>query len=193
MLFSPTDQRLRIALGVIVGLLGTSLLVLLGVYCWVRIRRKHRREAAEKSLSPTDSSSKSSLYISPIGGEQRVSTSTNTIYQLPDTPIDRDHQAKIFSPIYRTDSFRRAIQSGQSRANSTVEHVSTKRDSVADTSSFSHDEFVTPMYSTLEYLVPVTLRQNDRSTVESDRRPPNIYHQVMRPSSSTPTVLTYAV
>lgn len=192
--FSSTDQRLRIALGVIAGLLGTSVLVLIGVFCWLRYRRKRLRHSAEKSLSPTNSSSKSSLYISPIE-EQRVSTSSNTIYQLPDTPIDLDRQARMFSPIYRTDSFRRAISSGQQRSNTTSEHVSTKRDSFAEMSSYSQDELIGPMYSTLEYLVPSALKQNQRSISDADRRHPNIYHQVMipAPSSSPTTVLTYAV
>ena len=182
---SPTDQRLRIALGVIVGLLGTSVLVLLGIFCWLRQRQKRRRNIAEKSLS----SSKSSLYISPIE-EQRVSSSSNTIYQLPDTSIDVDHQARMFSPIYRADSFRRAIQSGHPRGNPTMEHVSTKRDSFVGT--FSQEELIVPMYSTLEFLVPSTIRQNERSNSDSDRRHPNIYHQVMIPPPP-PTVLTYAV
>ena len=186
MLSSSSDQRLRIALGVIIGLLGTSVIVLIVVYCCLRHRQKHRRLKAESSLSPTGSSSKSSLYISPVK-EQGLSSSSNTIYQLPDTGIDTDHQARMFSPIYRTDSFRQAIQSGQRRPATIIEHVSTKRDSFVDAPSYPRDEVIFPTYSTLEFAVP-----SEHSRADSSQRNTNVY-QVMMPSSTSPTVLTYAV
>jgi len=109
-LFSSIDQRLRIALGVIAGLLGTSVIILLGVFFWLRQRQKQRRIKEEKSFS----SSSSSLYISPIQQQDqqpRRFSSINTIYQLP---IENN---KRFSSIYRTDSFRQAVQSGHKQPN----------------------------------------------------------------------------
>ena len=170
----------------IAGVLGLSVLVLIAVFCWLRQRQKRRRLKAEDSLSPAGSSTKSSLYISPIQ-EHGLSSSSNTIYQLPDTGIDTDHRARIFSPIYRTDSFRQAIRTGQRRPATMIEHVSTKRDSFVDIPSHPIDELIFPNYSTLQFAVP-----SDHSRTDSKRRRTNVY-QVMMPSSASPTVLTYAV
>jgi hypothetical protein len=171
---SPIDDRLRIALGVIAGLLGTSVLILLGVFCWLRQRQKRRRLAAEKSLSPSGNSSTSSLYISPIqqqDNQQRIYSSSNKVYQLP---IENNN--KIFSPIYRTDSFRQAVLSGYNRSNQTMEHVSTKRDSFTERTSYPRDEFNSPTYSTIEFMTPMNNQNN------------NVY-QVINSS----TILTHAV
>jgi len=171
------DQRLRIALGVIAGLLGTSVIILLGVFCWLRQRQKRRRIKEEKSFA---SSSSSSLYISPIQQQDQQSRkfpSINQIYQLP-----IENHTKRFSPIYRTDSFRQAVQSG----HQITEHVSTKRDSFDRRSSYQKDEFGSSAYSTLEYIAPSqAIYQN------FDKKTNNIY-QVINPSSS-PTILTHAV
>jgi hypothetical protein len=181
-LFSSIDQRLRIALGVIAGLLGTSVIILLGVFFWLRQRQKRRRIKEEKSFSPSSSSS-SSLYISPIQQQDqqpRSFSSINTIYQLP---IENN---KRFPPIYRTDSFRQAVQSGHKQPNQITEHVSTKRDSFSRRSSYAKDNFESSAYSTLEYITPSqTIYQN------FDKKSNNIY-QVINPSS-TPTILTHAV
>ncbi len=160
---------MRIALGVIAGLLGTSVLVLIGTFCWLRFRQKRRRIRSEKPSS--SSSSTSSLYISPIQ-QPAYSSSTNKIYQLP---IENNN--RLFTPIYRTDSFRQAVLSGYQRPNQTIEHVSTKRDSFIDRTYYQKDEFTSPAYSTIEYFTP----QN------------NVY-QVINPTSSTSsTILTHAV
>jgi len=178
------DQRLRIALGVIAGLLGTSVIILLGVFCWLRQRQKRRRKKEEKSFSPSSSSSSSSLYISPIQQQDqqpRKFPSTNQIYQLPIENIN-----KRFSSIYRTDSFRQAVQSGHQPTNQITEHVSTKRDSFDRRLSYQKDEFGSSAYSTLEYIAPSqAIYQN------FDKKTNNIY-QVINPSS-TPTILTHAV
>jgi hypothetical protein len=170
-LSSSTDQNLRIALGVIAGLLGTSVLVLLGAFCWLRQRQKRRRLNVEKSLSPS-SSSTSSLYISPIQTQDqpRNVPAINTVYQLP-----IDNTNKRFPQIYRTDSFRQAVLSGHQRTNQIIERVSTKQDSL----SYQKDDFISPTYNSFEFTVPSQSINN------------NIY-QVIHPSS-IPSILTHTV
>ncbi len=172
LLNSSTDQHLRIALGVIAGLLGTSVLVLLGAFCWIRQRQKRRRVAAEKSLSSITASPELSLYISPT--QQQKPTLPNKIYQLP-VPNNNP----IFPPIHRTDSFRQAVLSGYTRRNQIIEHVSTKRDSFIGKSSYQTEDLESPTYSTLQFHVP-SQTINNRNT---DDRNNNIY-QVFIPSSS---------
>jgi hypothetical protein len=175
-MFSSTDQSLRIALGVIAGLLGTSVLVLLGVFCWLRQRQKRRRRKAEKSLSPSSSSTTSSLYISPIQQQQQQPASQrkfspiNTIYQLP---IDNNNNNPRFS---RTDSFRQAVLSGRQRTNHMTEYVSTKRDSL----SYPKDDLESRSYSTLEFTIPSHTINNQ-----------NIYQTII--PASPPPILTHSV
>ncbi|CAF2589887.1 unnamed protein product [Rotaria sp. Silwood2] len=179
------DQRLRIALGVIAGLLGTSVLVLLGVFCWLRLRQRRRRIQAAKSPSPLSSSSTSSLYISPIqqqDQQQQEFSPINTIYQLP-----FDNNYKRFTPIYRTDSFRQAVLSGHRRTSQTIEHISAKRDSFIERSSFHKDGIGSPIYSTLEFIVPPeTKNYRNSNKINND------IYQIIIPSSSS-TILTHSV
>jgi hypothetical protein len=176
LLNSSTDQHLRIALGVIAGLLGTSVLVLLGAFCWIRQRQKRRRVAAEKSLSSLTASPELSLYISPTQQQQRKPTLPNTIYQLPVA-----NNNPVFPPIYRTDSFRQAVLSGYTRRNQTIEHVSTKRDSFIGKSSYQTEDFESPTYSTLQFHVPSQAINNQNANDRNN----NIYQVVIPPSSPT--------
>ena len=126
------DDNLRIALAVIAGLLGVSVLILLGTFAWLRFRQKRRRIAARKTPS---TSSTSSLYISPI---QQTSS------KFP--PL---HSSNSTYPIfYRTNSFRRAVLSGN-QFPYLIERVSTKPDDInnwfADT--LNGFEYVTPRSS----------------------------------------------
>lgn len=167
--FSSTNQSLRIALGVIAGLLGTSVLVLLGVFCWLRQRQKRRRRKAEESLSPASSSSAtSSIYISPI---QQQQPKQYPVYQLP-----IENSTQRFSSFYRTDSFRQAILSSHQRANHLTEYVSTRPDSL----SYPKDDLESQTYSILEFPLPSQTITNQ-----------NIY-QTINPSSS-PLILTHSV
>ncbi|CAF1328303.1 unnamed protein product [Adineta steineri] len=183
---SPLDQRLRIALGVIAGLLGTSILVLLGAFCWIRQRHKRQRAIAEKSLSLSSVPSAtptSSLYMSPTEHheqqqQQRQPSLPNRVYQLP-----VENNNSILLPIYRTNSFRQAINSGY---NQTTEHVSTKRDSFIDRSIYEKDDLDSSNYSTLQYVIPTRTLNYQYSNEQN-----NIY-QVFMPSSS-PTSLTHDV
>jgi hypothetical protein len=183
---SSTNQQLRIALGVIAGLLGTSVIVLLGVFCWLRQKQKRRRKNEEKSFTP--SSSTSSLYISPIQHQDYQSKkypSINAIYQLPIENNMNNNNNKRFSPIYRTDSFCQAVLSGHQRPNQMIEHVSTKRDSFIRNSYYQNDFGVSP-YSTLEFVLPSQTINNQNFDKTN-----NIY-QAINPSSS-PRILTHAV
>ncbi|UJR14193.1 hypothetical protein I4U23_001186 [Adineta vaga] len=182
-----TDLRLRIALGIIAGLLGTSILVLIGAFCWVRQRQKHRRVIAEKSLSSLSVTPSSAIYMSPIHHQQqqqqqqqRKTSLSNQIYQLPN-----ESQDEIFSPIYRTNSFRQAIRSGYQRTNQTMEHVSTKRNSFMGKSPYDKEYLESTSYSTLQYIIPT-------QTVHNQKSDQNIY-QVFLPSTSSPTSLTHDV
>ena len=130
MFCSPLDESLRIALGVIAGLLGTSVLVLLSAFCWLR----HRRVAAEKSLS---NSSTSSLYISPI-----------------QQPVKFPSPYPIF---YRTDSFRQAVLSGNKPPH-IIERVSTKRDSYP----YEKSGWSSPSFSTLEFVIPPEIKETEK-------------------------------
>lgn len=191
LIFSSNDQRLRIALGVIAGFLGTSVLVLIGAFFFLRHRQKKQRSKAEKSLTPIESSSsKSSLYISPIQ-EQRTSISSNAIYQLPESSFDLSRPSRLMPTMYRTDSFRRAIQQGQHRPNSITEHVSTKRDSFIETISDRREEFIDATYSNLDYPLSTPPLINDRSLSDSENRIENFY-QIIH-NSSSPRTRTYAV
>ena len=150
---NATDERLRIALGVIAGLLGTSLIILIGVFCWLRHRQKRARINAEKSLSPS-SSMTSSLYISPIQQHDQQSRKYPRISSPSNT--------QRFSPIYRTNSFRQAILSGQQQINPYfIERVSTKPDNF----SYTHDEYPYP-------------NQNIYQTIISPSTPSILTHSV---------------
>ncbi|CAF3427681.1 unnamed protein product [Rotaria socialis] len=178
---ASNDQTLRIVLGVLVGLFGTSLIIAIGVFCWLRQRQKRHRMKTEKSLTPTSSSSTSSLYISPI--QQQDYPSNDTIYQLP---LDNNSYRRI-SSIYRTDSFRQAVISGHKRTNQTIEHISAKRDSFIERSSHHKEDIGSPIYSTLDYVVPSQSRKYRNSNKTN-----NDVYQVINTSSSTAT-LTHAV
>ena len=171
-MFSSTDQRLRIALGVIAGLLGTSVIVLLGIFCWLRSRQKQRRINAEKSLSPS-SSATSSLYIAPI--QQKYPT----VYHLP---VETSPQR--MSSIYRTDSFRQAVLSGHNRTNFATEYISTRPDSLP----YVNDDNYSPAYSSFDSVLPsqpIPTNNNNNNN--------NIYQVIMRSTSSSPSILTHAV
>ena len=163
------DDRLRIALGVIAGLLGTSVIILLGAFCWLRHRQKLCRLEAENSLE----SSSSSLYISPIQQQQegKFLSSISTIYQLS---YNDENKTKKFN---RTDSFRQAVLSGH-KENKIIERVSTKRDSF----NYEKDGWSSPTFSTLEYIIPTMNNQNINNN--------NNNNQIIIPS--TP-ILTHAV
>ncbi len=155
---SSLDEGLRIALGVIAGLLGTSIIILLSAFCWVRQRQKRRRMAAEKSL--TDSST-SSLYISPIQQPEKFPSSISTISQFP--------------TVYRADSFRRAVLSGN-KSSQIIERVSTKRDSYP----YEKNGWSSPTFSSLEYIIPT-----ENNSLDLDKQK-NIY-QIILPSTPTLT------
>ena len=168
------------ALGVIGSLLGISIIVLLGAFCWLRQRQKRHRVAVQPSFSP----SVSSLYMSPV--QKQPSSSTNTIYQLPDTGIDTD---RTFSPTYRTNSFRQAVL-GSSRSHpprTIIERVSTRRDSHVENSFYQNTErFAVPNYSKLDFVV-----SSADSSPEVDSRYHNVYQIMMSPAPSG--ILTYTV
>jgi hypothetical protein len=124
--YSSIDESLRIAFGVIAGLLGTSVIILLSAFCWLRQRQKRRRISAEKSLT---NSSISSLYISPIQKQEKY----------PSVP-----------KFYRTDSFRQAVLSGNKQSQ-IIERVSTKRDSYI----YEKNGWSSPTFSTLEFVKPI--------------------------------------
>ena len=169
------------ALGVVASLLGISIIVLLAAFFWLRQRQKRHRVAVEPSFSP----SVSSLYMSPVQ-KQRSSSSTNTIYQLPDTGIDTD---RTLSPTYRTNSFRQAVlgstRSQPSRA--IIERVSTKRDSHVESLFYQNTErFAAPNYSKLDFVVA-----SADPSPEADSRFHHVY-QIMMPPVPSGT-LTYTV
>lgn len=178
--FSSSDRNLRIALGVIAGLLGTSLIILIVILCWLRIRKKRLHAKNTKTSTPTLSSSTSSLYISPI--QQESPASSNPIYQLP---VDTSY--KKVPSIYRTDSFRQAILLGHNRTKPTMEHISAKRDSFVGRSLYPKDDFGSPIYSTLDYVVPT----QTKSYYQDSNQLNNDFYHVINTSSST--TLTHAV
>ncbi|CAF0738098.1 unnamed protein product [Adineta ricciae] len=185
---SSSDLPLRIVLGIIAGLLGTSILVLIGAFCWVRQRHKHRRAVAEKSLSSLSVTPSSAIYMSPTlqkqqQQQQRRTSLSNQIYQLPNNSHD-----EIFSPIYRTNSFRQAIRSGYHRTSQTIEHVSAKRDSFIDKSPYDKEYLESANYSTLQYITPTQTTPNQKSTQKNNH---NIYQVFLPPSS--PPILTHHV
>ncbi|UJR32862.1 hypothetical protein I4U23_020323 [Adineta vaga] len=171
---NSTDDRLRIALGVIAGLLVTSVIILLGAFCWLRRRQKICRLSAEKSL---ESSSSSSLYISPIQHEQqgKYTSSVSPIYHLSYNNLNKTNT------FYRTDSFRRAVDLGH-RDKQLVEHVSTKRDSFVQ----EKDGWSSPTFSTLEYIIPPLNNENTNNNNNNN----NNNRQTV---SSSPSILTHAV
>lgn len=162
------DDRLRIALGVIAGLLGTSVIILLGAFCWLRRRQKMCRLSAEKSL---ESSSSSSLYISPVHQQGKYTSSVSPIYQLSYNNFNKTNT------FYRADSFRQAVGLGQQDKKFT-EHVSTKRDSFVQ----EKDGWSSPTFSTLEYVVPTINNENTNNNNNNQRS-----------NCSSPSILTYAV
>ncbi len=143
---SSLDQTLRIAFGIIAGLLGTSVVILSSAFCWLHQRQKRRRRAAEKSLSH---SSISSLYISPIQQHEKFPFS---ISSLPS--------------FYRTESFRQAVLIGKPPVQ-IIERVSTKRDSYP----YEKTGWSSPTFSTLEYIIPSSthFRRMSTDSPESDR------------------------
>jgi hypothetical protein len=159
-------------LGVIAGLLGTSVFVILGVFCWLRQRQKRRRRKAEKSLSPASSSSAtSSIYISPIQQPppiKRKPPPVNRVYQLP---IENFHQS--FSSFYRTDSFRQAVLSGRPQQ---TEYVSTRHDSLSYPPK--DDYFDSRSYSTIEFTIPSQNNQNIYQTINPAPLPSILSHVV---------------
>ncbi|CAF0780973.1 unnamed protein product [Adineta steineri] len=173
---STIDERLRIALSVIAGLLGTSVLILLVAFYWLRRKQKLCRLTAEKSL---ESSSSSSLYISPVQQKQQQEkyfSSTSPIYQLS------YNDEKTSKPFYRADSFRQAVRFGH-KEKQIIEHVSTKRNSFIN----EKDGWSSPTFSTLEYVIPTITDENMNNNNNNN----NTYtYQTIIPSSP---VLTHAV
>lgn len=172
MYYSSVEDNLRIALGVVAGLLGTSVIILLGTFCWLRHRQK--RKANGKSFSNSSNSSTSSLYISPNQRNETFPTSISTIYQL----LNNDEpKTKSF---YRTNSFRQAVLSGH-REKQIIEHVSTKRDSF----TYGKDSSSSPTFSTLEFIAPSmnyynpSFDYNERNNNNNN----NIY-QIILPTTS---------
>ncbi|CAF0877014.1 unnamed protein product [Rotaria sordida] len=174
------DERLRIAVGVIAGLLGTSIIILLITLCWLRQRQKRRRRTTKKSRTPSSNLSTSSLYISPNQRQDTFPSSLSTMYQLG---YNDENKNKIFN---RTDSFRQAVLSGN-RKKQIIERVSTKRDSF----TYEKDGWSSPTFSTLEFIIPSNNNNNNNNnqnqSFELDKQNNNIYHIIM-PSNHTHAV-----
>ncbi|CAF3413433.1 unnamed protein product [Rotaria sp. Silwood1] len=168
------DERIRIAIGIVVGLLGTSVIILLTIFCWLRQRQKRRRQENEKSLTPSSNLSTSSLYISPNQRQDTFPSSLSTMYQLP---YNDENKNKTFN---RTDSFRQAVLSGN-RQKQIIERVSTKRDSV----THEKDGWSSPTFSTLEFIIPSNNNHNQSFDLDKQNNN-NIYHIIM-PSTPTQT------
>jgi hypothetical protein len=142
-------------------------IILLSAFCWLRQRQKRHRLASKKSIN---SSTSSSLYISPIQQQQgKYRSSSSAIYQIP-----YHNPEKATKTFHRTDSFRQAVLSG-TKQKQMIEHVSTKRDSY----NYQKDGWSSPTFSSLDFFVPSTNQSNDK----------NIY-QIIVPSSP---ILTHAV
>lgn len=125
------DERLRIALGVIAGLLGVSAVILFSILCWLHHRERyggnlHRKENSDSSTS--------SLYISPVVRQLSISTIEQEIDQTN-------------GKFVRTNSFRQAILCD----GPLIEHVSTTRDSVPS----DKESCASPNFSTLEFIMPI--------------------------------------
>lgn len=118
------DENLQWILSLLAGILGISVIILLGLVCWFNRRRNQSK--TEQSISNT---STSSLYIAP---QQQ---------KFPSHPL-ANHS-------YRTESFRHAVLSGH-KSNRILEHVSTRCDSEID----ERNRGSSPTFSTLEYIVP---------------------------------------
>jgi hypothetical protein len=141
-------------------------IILLSAFCWLRQRQKRHRLASKKSIN---SSTSSSLYISPIQQQGKYRSSSSAIYQIP-----YHNPEKATKTFHRTDSFRQAVLSG-TKQKQMIEHVSTKRDSYG----YQKDGWSSPTFSSLDFFVPSTNQSNDK----------NIY-QIIVPSSP---ILTHAV
>ncbi|CAF3753537.1 unnamed protein product [Rotaria socialis] len=167
---SSVDDRTRIIFGIVVGLLGTSVVVLLGAFLWLNNKQKRRQQRAEKSHSPSYASSTSSLYISPNQRHDTFPSSMSMLYQLP---LNEENKNKT---IHRTDSFRQAVLSGN-RQKQITERVSTKRD------SFTHQKggWSSPTFSALEFMTPSMNNQNQ--SFDLDKENNNIYHIIVPPTS----------
>lgn len=157
--FRSLDDNLRIALGIIAGLLGVSMLILFGTCAWLRFRQKRRRVAAKKTPS---NSSTSSLYISPIQQPMK----------LPSIHASNSN----YPTVYRTNSFRRAVLSGN-QFPYLIERVSTKPDLYPNETS----SWFTETFNGFEYIMPSTSNDMEKSN--------HIYQIILPP---TP-VLTHAV
>ena len=168
----PFDERLRIALGVVIGLLVLSAVMLLSVLFWLRRRQKQADRSREKSFSPTTSSSTSSLYISPIQAVPTHRSSVSTLDQLSPSILEQENPT---IKVFRADSFRRAVQSN-SEPSQLVEHVSNQRDSFIS----QKEGWSSPSFSTLDFVIPP----------ESEQPTKNVY-QITIPS--TTPILTHAV
>lgn len=171
---SSLEDHLRIALGVVAGLLGISVIILTGAFLWLRRKQKRHREKVEKSLSPSTNSSTSSLYISPSQRQETFPSSISTLYQLlyPDDNINKT--------FYRTDSFRQAVLSGY-QPKQTIEHVSTKRDSF----TYHKDGSSSPTFSTLEFIMPSM--DNQKRSFEFDKSNNNNIYQLIIPPTRIQT------
>lgn len=161
----------------VAGLLGLSAVMLFSVLCWLRRRQKQMDRSREKSFSPTTSSSTSSLYISPIQPVPTQRSSVSTLDQLSPSILEQENPTM---KVYRTDSFRRAVQSTSSEpTKQLIEHVSNQRDSFIS----QKDGWSSPSFSTLDFVIPP-------ESAEQTTKKKNVY-QIIIPSS-TP-VLTHAV
>ena len=131
LLFSSFDERLRIALGVIAGLLGISAVILFSILCWLHHRQRY---AAHLHRQENSDSSTSSLYISPVVRHLSIST--------VEQELDQSN-----GKFFRTNSFRQAVLAD----GPLVEHVSAQRDSVVS----SKESCASPNFSTLEFVMPI--------------------------------------
>lgn len=118
------------------GLLGISVIILLGTFAWLRLRGKSRRQITKKSLSDL---STSSLYITPI--------------QQPTKDLQLFAPIAIYPKFSRTNSFRRAVLS-DTRFPYLIERVSTKPD------YYSNDD-PSKTFNGLEYVIPTSNNINE--------------------------------
>ncbi|CAF1266685.1 unnamed protein product [Didymodactylos carnosus] len=111
-----SDDRLKIALGIIAGVLGTTVIILTIAFCWLKYRQKHLIKMDPKSSfsSTASSSALSSLYISPTSGQtsfnrfnihkQNSPKVDEVIYSLPNVPDEQTIPRKLFERISDTSS-----------------------------------------------------------------------------------------
>lgn len=173
---SLTDERLRIAFGVVAGLLGLSVIALLSIFVCLQRKRRRHQSKDKKSLSTSYDSSTSSLYISPHQRPDTFPPSIATIYQLA---TNDEAKNKTFN---RTDSFRQAVLSGN-RQNQIIERVSTNRDSYI----YPKDDWSPTTITKLEHIIPAMKNQN--RLIDLNKTTNNIYHIIVPSTSSNSHVV----